>query len=247
MAQLITALNTHFRAFIAGLTLLCTAAYSIALDEDRLQHTLQQHITTTILDHYEQATAENISININMPNAVRFLQECSAPLDITASRNQWVGNVRLIVSCPVETAWTTYITASVGLHLPVVTLSRSLPRNSVISRQDISMQTRNIANEHQGFYLDADAVIGSALARDLGLGYVLHSRVLNAPRLVARGDAVTIRASSGGISVSMPGTAMMDGTEGRQISVRNNSSGKVVRAWVIDRGLVEVPFSANPQ
>ncbi|MFC3853398.1 flagellar basal body P-ring formation chaperone FlgA [Salinispirillum marinum] len=245
MAQFVTALITFFRVFVAGLSLLLSATHSIALDEDRLQHTLQQYITTSILDHYAQATAENISITINMPNAVRSLDECTAPLEISASRNQWVGNVRLVVSCAGESTWTTYITASVGMHLPVVTLSRSLPRNSVITADDISMQVKNIADEHQGFYLDADAVIGSALARDLGLGYVLHSRVLNAPTLVSRGDAVTIRATGGGISVSMAGTAMMDGTEGRQISVRNNSSGKVLRAWVVDRGLVEVPFTAT--
>ncbi|WLD57054.1 flagellar basal body P-ring formation chaperone FlgA [Salinispirillum sp. LH 10-3-1] len=214
-----------------------------ALDRDQLTAELSEHIRKAILDHYSGATAEKINIDLTLPNAVSLLEECSAPLHVTASRNQWIGNVRLRVACEAEQNWTTHVVASVGMRLPVVVLSRSLPRNSVLTETDITLQELNIADQHQGFYLDADAVIGSALARDLGLGYVLHSRVLNAPKLVSRGDAVTIRATGGGISVSMAGTALTDGVEGRQISVRNNNSGKVVRAWVIGRGLVEVPFT----
>lgn len=220
-------------------------AISTPLDREQLAAELNHYIRNAILDHYPSATAENIAIDLTLPNAVSVLETCSAPLSISASRNQWVGNVRLRVACEAEQNWTTHVVANVGMRLPVVVLSRSLPRNTVLTANDISMQVLNVADQHQGFYLDADAVVGSALARDLGLGYVLHSRVLNAPRLISRGDAVTIRATSGGISVSMAGTALTDGVEGRQISVRNNSSGKVVRAWVIGRGLVEVPFTAR--
>src|SRR5690554_1853513 len=142
-----------------------------ALDKDHLTEALNEHIYNAILDHYSGATAEKINIDLTLPNAVSLLEECSSPVHVTASRNQWIGSVRLRVSCEAEQNWTTHVVANVGMRLPVAVLTRSLPRNTVLTETDITMQELNVAEQHQGFYLDADAVVGSALARDLGLGY----------------------------------------------------------------------------
>ena len=40
--------------------------------------------------------------------------------------------------------------------------------------------------------------------------------------------------------VRMTGTALENGTRGEQISIKNNRSGKVIRGYVVDKGVVSV-------
>ena len=65
-------------------------------------------------------------------------------------------------------------------------------------------------------------------------------RVLEAPRLVRRGERVTITARADGIDVRMAGKALMDGTAGERIRVRNINSDRVIEATVASPGMVEV-------
>ena len=64
-------------------------------------------------------------------------------------------------------------------------------------------------------------------------------RLLAAAVLVKRGDAVRIRASRGGVSVEGAGEALDSGARQGLIRVRNNASGRVIQARVLDAGLVE--------
>ncbi|NEP50997.1 MAG: flagellar basal body P-ring formation protein FlgA, partial [Moorea sp. SIO3C2] len=51
---------------------------------------------------------------------------------------------------------------------------------------------------------------------------------LEQPLLIKRGDSVVVTARTGTLTVKMPGTALMDGHRGEQISVRNKQSNRVV-------------------
>jgi flagella basal body P-ring formation protein FlgA len=57
---------------------------------------------------------------------------------------------------------------------------------------------------------------------------------------IRKGDQVVITARSGTVSVRMPGEALSDGVIGKQISVRNQRSNRVIRARVVGPGQVEV-------
>jgi len=64
--------------------------------------------------------------------------------------------------------------------------------------------------------------------------------MLQLAEAVRRGDQVVISARSGGINVRMQGEALSGGTLGQQISVRNLTSQRVIRARVAGPGQVEV-------
>ena len=51
-----------------------------------------------------------------------------------------------------------------------------------------------------------------------------------------------IIASKGSMSVKMPGEALSDGHEGRQIRVKNSRSERIIRATVVGPGEVLVHF-----
>jgi len=63
-----------------------------------------------------------------------------------------------------------------------------------------------------------------------------------APLLGERGDQVLIRVEADGVAASMTGEALQSGSKGEGIRVRNHSSGKVITAWVVERGIVETRF-----
>lgn len=209
---------------------------------DALEHLLTERITDVILHQYSGADRENLSIDLTIPGAADSLTHCSTAPDIEASRDNWLGSARFTLSCNDSPGWRLNVRASVNLRLPVATLSRSLPRNHVLASGDITFSEANIAGLRQGYFLDADAVVGTSLVRNLNQGQILSHRNIEVPTMIQRGDTVTILATGGGIVVSMEGTALADGAHGRQIPVRNNSSQRELRAWVVDRGVVEVPF-----
>lgn len=207
-----------------------------------LHELLEETVTQSILTQYNGADRENISVDVSLPGTVQTLTPCDRTPDIEASRGRWLGNVRLSVRCPDSPGWALNVRATSSLELPVAVLRHALPRNHVLTENDITFQTQDIAGLRQGYFTSADAVVGSALVRNLNSNQILTHRNTEVPPMIERGDQVTILVRGGGLVVSMEGTALSDGVHGRQISVRNNSSERTVRAWVVDRGVVEVPF-----
>jgi flagella basal body P-ring formation protein FlgA len=80
--------------------------------------------------------------------------------------------------------------------------------------------------------------VGLTSRRSLRAGEVLRQGQLAAPVLVKRGSAVSIVARKEQV-VSMAGEAMDPGALGQVIRVRNAASGTVIRARVVDAGVVE--------
>lgn len=215
--------------------------------EDTLRALLTETVTAAIVTQYNGATRENISVDVSLPSTLQSLSPCTEEPTVEASRDRWLGTIRLSVRCHDSPGWALNVRATSSLDLPVAVLKRSLPRNHVLTENDITFQSKDIASMRQGFFTDADAVVGSALVRNLNGNQVLTHRNVEVPAMIQRGDQVTILIRGGGLVVSMEGTAMSDGVHGRQISVRNNSSDRTVRAWVVDRGVVEVPFVSRHQ
>ena len=74
----------------------------------------------------------------------------------------------------------------------------------------------------------------------LRAGYVLSAKVLMRPKLVRRGQTVTLLAQSQGFEVRSAGRALQDGVAGEQISVENLGSNRIIQGVVAESGLVRV-------
>ena len=130
------------------------------------------------------------------------------------------------------------------LHLydDVVCVSRDLARNTVLSANDLQIESRDISGWRQTFLRDPRAAVGKQLKIPLKGGAVLLERFLIAPVLVKRGDQVVILAQSDRFRVTVPGEAKTAGGRGEIIRVKNLMSRKSLLAKVRDSGLVEVDF-----
>lgn len=170
-----------------------------------------------------------------------LLPSCPAPLEaFRTTSTPPAGNVTIGVRCPASTEWKIYVSTSVAVHVPVVVLSASQARGAIIGPGDISLEERNISTLAMGYLLDPERATGMELRRGLSVGAVLTANVLTQPRIVQRGQSVTLLAEGTGIVVRMAGEALQDGTLGERIRVRNTRSRRIVEGVVDGPGVVRV-------
>ena len=76
--------------------------------------------------------------------------------------------------------------------------------------------------------------------RPLKAGQTIFSSYVKRPKLLKRGDHVTIIASFGELKVEATGKVMKSAGLGERIQVQNLKSKKVLQAIVVDAGTVHV-------
>jgi flagella basal body P-ring formation protein FlgA len=104
----------------------------------------------------------------------------------------------------------------------------------------VSLAERDVSNLNQGYLTRLDEVLGNKLTRPVQPDQVITPNQMELAKVVRKGDQVVITARSGSISVRMPGEAMTDGVPGKQIPVKNQRSGRIIKARVTGPGQVEV-------
>ncbi|WKE66527.1 flagellar basal body P-ring formation chaperone FlgA [Gallaecimonas kandeliae] len=171
------------------------------------------------------------------------LPTCEQGLAITPSNpqgNPW-GRVPYEVSCQ-QPAWTLRGRAEVRVTLPVWTAAHALRRGAVLGMGDLRRRPLPIETLHGGFVTDQSQLLEHRARRNLKAGQVLSPLLLAEPLWVKKGEGVLIRVQAQGVAASMAGTALEDGGKGELVKVRNNSSGKVLSALVVEKGVVETRF-----
>lgn len=164
-------------------------------------------------------------------------QDLSTSLESPA---QPIGRVTLRVRCDGSSPWTVFVPGQVRLYREVVTANRPLKRDNVVTEMDVGLAERDVGLLNQGYLTSLQQAIGKKLTRALLPDQVLAPVHVQQAEVIRKGDQVVISARSGGISVRMPGEALSDGALGKQISVRNQRSKRVVKARVTGPGQVEV-------
>lgn len=191
------------------------------------------------LERSEITARHEIQVNPLDPR----LRLAACDSDLTQSLEspaQPVGRVTVRVSCEGSTPWTVFVPAQVRIFRPVVVVKTALRRDSIIGAGDVALVEQDVSLLNRGYVTEVEQVIGRKLTRATRTDQVLTPAMLQLAEAVRRGDQVVISARSGGINVRMQGEALSGGTLGQQISVRNLTSQRVIRARVAGPGQVEV-------
>ena len=166
---------------------------------------------------------------------------CELPLEFSLNRSPMEqANLTVLTECKDTTPWKLYITTKFNVFGKVVYSSGSVPRGHTLQRSDLELKEEVINKSYYANFNDINDVVGMIAKRSIRHGSVIQANLLQAPKLVKRGDDVVIMASTQGIMIRMRGTAMQDGELGQQISVKNNQSERIVKARVSETGLVSV-------
>jgi flagella basal body P-ring formation protein FlgA len=124
----------------------------------------------------------------------------------------------------------------------VVILSQPIQRGEIITRQHLAIEKREVSNLREDFATQLEQVENKQITRQLNTGTILSLRNLAEPKLIKRGDNVVISTAKPDFSIRMNGVAMMDGIKGQLIKVKNQNSGRIINATVIEPGLVFVIY-----
>jgi flagella basal body P-ring formation protein FlgA len=229
-----------FRKVITGVTLFMLAGTCGATSfqsHESIRETAKAYL-------HEQAEARNagkISVTIGQLDSRLRLQQCPEPLETflpDGARLQ--GNTTVGVRCPTADGWRIFVTGKVSILADVLVLKTSARRGDSLHAGDVELVERDISALSRGYLEDPAELEGKILKRAVSTGMVLTPGLLEAPRVVRRGDRVTLEARQGTLAVRMQGEAVTDGRPGERIRVRSLNSEKIVEGTVVDAGVIKV-------
>jgi flagella basal body P-ring formation protein FlgA len=169
------------------------------------------------------------------------LSTCDTALKTTmAPGAKMFGKTTVTVQCGAPKPWKIYVPANLVLYENVLAAARTIVRGEVLGAGDFTVVHRQVNSSHQGYFRKAEQAIGFVAKRSIPAGRVLTAQMVQAPRLVQRGQAVIILAITPQLEVRMKGKALSDGAKGDVVQVRNVSSQRVVEGIVRGAGVVEV-------
>lgn len=231
-----------FPLFLIILSLLVTPGSAYA-SEQRWQD--RASILQTAQSFLEDYTASShngrAEITLGKLDPRLKLKSCETALEaFQAPGSRQTGNTTVGVRCPGDNGWSIYITAKIKVFGQVLVVRQPLARGASITEKDLDLVERNLAALPYGYYIDPKAVIGKLTRRTLAANSVLTPQMLTAPKLVKRGQRVTLVGEAGALKVRMVGEALSDGSEGDLIRVRADGSKRIIDGIVTPQGVIKV-------
>lgn len=169
------------------------------------------------------------------------LPQCPVPLEVfTTTELIKAGRTTVGVRCNGEKKWSIFTSAIIKTYQPVIVLSRPVQRGEIITRQHLAIEKREVSHLREDFITQPEQAENKQATRPLEAGAILSLRNFVEPTLIKRGDKVVISTTKPDFSIRMSGIAMMDGTKGQLIKIKNQNSGRIINAIVIEPGLVSV-------
>lgn len=123
--------------------------------------------------------------------------------------------------------------------------ARQLSRGSVLETTDIDRARVNLASLPRDAAFIESELLGHEIKSDIGLGEVFRKDKLVLPPVVAAGSKVTVIYKTPLLEASATGIALDSGADGEEIRVRNEASKKIVRATVLEKGMVAVTLDGQ--
>lgn len=129
--------------------------------------------------------------------------------------------------------------ASVGVWMPIIVSQRQIEVGEHLTETMLARVSSDISELRGGFTLNKNQVLSYRVKRKIDQHQAINLSYLQAPKLVSRGNLVTLQAHGNGFVASVKVEALDDGILGEVIKVRNLSSNKIIQARVIGKNLLK--------
>jgi flagellar basal body P-ring formation protein FlgA len=189
----------------------------------------------------EQATLRGLQeplFEINVATATGPAPPCATRPSAEALETRYLNRMRFALTCPGRDGWQRLWTVRAEVSAVVLVAAAAVPAQKPLAESDVVQERRRLPDLSEVLGVPDDA-IGQVALRPLRAGQLLTPRLLAQPQLVRRGANVDIVARNGPVEVRAPGEALEAGRRGDVVRVRNTSTGRVIRARIVDAALVE--------
>ncbi len=134
--------------------------------------------------------------------------------------------------------------AEIALPPQVAVAKRSLSKGKVLNENDIEMVYRADLRGTD-FFRDPNEVIGKSVASNIREKAVISSGMIESPKLVRKGEVVTVYARAPGIVVTGTAKALDDGAKGELITLEQLQKPKTERGRNASRDREDSTFVAR--
>lgn len=130
--------------------------------------------------------------------------------------------------------------ATVHVGARVVRATKPIVRNERIELDAVTVAERDLAGQPFARVLDLDQVVGTRSRRTIEPGVLILPSMVTAPLAVEHGQRIQVGVSVGLVHAMSEGTASGSGYVGDVVHVRQTGRRGLLRARIVDRGVVEV-------
>jgi len=208
---------------------------------ERPGRALSREEITGPLRHALAAGADPRDIDIELANWTAPMVPAAALATVTVERishDRVTGRFSAVVAILADDAAPLRLSlagrAVEMIEVPVAT--RRLAAGAAITHADVRMARLPASRAADAA---TEAPIGRALDRPLAAGQPFPTGPLGRPRIVRKGDTVSVAFASGGLIVTLGGRALSGGGLGDRIEVLNPASRAVIEAAVTGPGLAQ--------
>lgn len=198
--------------------------------EDEVSRTLDTLLGQTYPNGNYEYTVAPVAASIHLKPCDSFSAQVKS--------KQLSGRVPVHVRCLHPANWSLYASADVKVAVDVLVTSRNITKGELILADAVEVQTQWLHQVRNSYISRLEDVTGKVARRGLRANTTLTLNHVATPMAVDKGERVHIEANSGRVTITSYGTALASGRIGEQIQVRNDSSTRVIRPWVVGPGRV---------
>ncbi|MCJ8297994.1 MAG: flagellar basal body P-ring formation protein FlgA [Pseudomonadales bacterium] len=222
--------------YFGYLLLFVNAFNSFATAATSLHSEIENQILNDLFNIHPTAS---INIAFNLPKTQKKYANCKNFYLPTVKNIPPGGRISLRLTCK-QPNWSTYISIKSSISYPVATAIMHINKGQKMTSDNIAFRLRDISKVNRGYFINPQHLLGKQAKRVIKSSTIISPYMLDEPLLIRRGDSVIIQAGGTGLKISTLGTALQDGKQGRQIRVKNDRSGKIIKAYVLSVGKVTI-------
>lgn len=224
--------------FASGFTSLMLLSAVVHGSDITLDELAQRYVQTQWHNNSpDLKRSSHISV-LNPRSTDELTPTCMQPLRVQTSQPVRMGKNYVHISCS-NPYWQQQRSVHIQVFQDVWVLSKSVTSGQTLSANNVHASRMDVSTLKGGFVV-ATAPPNYISKRHLPAGTILKHNMIKAPTLIARGDAVDIKLNRGGIRVQFSGTALSQGAKNEYIRVRSDGSNSVLKARVVERGVVQI-------
>lgn len=207
---------------------------------EQLSH-IRQVAEQFALQQLDSSGLSDISASASSMDSRLRLKDCELPLEAfatTSGHNRMRTTVG--VRCNGENPWTLYVPVTISAMAEALYTARPLLRGEILSGDSFEVRRVPLDKLPSNILASSEDLDTLEVVRPLRSGVPLTLNAVKTRQVVRQGQEVVIQAMGNGIQVKMTGTAMKSGSYGDHIPVKNNNSGRVIEASILNEGTVAV-------
>jgi flagellar basal body P-ring formation protein FlgA len=138
--------------------------------------------------------------------------------------------------------WSLYVPIRITILKTVYVARRALMKGDHLTGHDMYQAEIDVHKLKYGYFEDIDELVGLVCKQNIAINSAFDPHNIELPKVVRKGEKVSIVTNNNNLTVSMDGIAINDGALGDTIKVKNLASKKIIEAQIAGEKRVTVVF-----